>query len=310
MIVVTTPTGLIGHQVVDKVLETGRDVRVIVRDAARLHPHVRERVQVVEGSHGDSGVVAEAFAGADALFWVVPPDLYATNAVRYYRDFTRPACAAVVAQGVTRVVGVSSLGREVSRNVGLVSAAYAMDELIESTGVSYRALRMAAFMEDVLTFQGDSIRTRGVFFGFQTGDRKTPTAATRDIAAVAADLLLDDSWSGQGSAPALGPEDLSFNDMAQIMSDVLGRRVEYQQVAAATYKAALMKNGMGEAYAQGIVDNQAEASRGIYNVEQRSPQSTTPTSFRQWCDEVLKPALLTPRSRGLSRVATPTRSPS
>ena len=46
-----------------------------------------------------------------------------------------------------------------------------------------------------------------------------------DVAAVAARLLLDPSWRGQEDVPVLGPEDLSFNDMAQIMSEVRGKPV-------------------------------------------------------------------------------------
>src|SRR3712207_7889186 len=59
---------------------------------------------------------------------------------------------------------------------------------------------------------------RSTLFPYTTLFRST--CATRDIAAVAARLLLDSSWSGVGSQPVLGPENLSFNDMAQIMSDV------------------------------------------------------------------------------------------
>jgi len=34
----------------------------------------RERVDVVQRSHGDSRTVNTAFAGADTAFWLVPPD--------------------------------------------------------------------------------------------------------------------------------------------------------------------------------------------------------------------------------------------
>jgi len=33
-------------------------------------------------------------------------------------------------------------------------------------------------------------------------------------------------------------------------------------------------------------------NEGLDNAEPRTAQSTTPTSFRQWCQEVLKPAVL------------------
>jgi hypothetical protein len=61
-------------------------------------------------------------------------------------DFTRPACDAFKRHEVKRVVGVSALGRGVAGNAGLVSGSLAMDDLIASTGVSYRALTMPSFM--------------------------------------------------------------------------------------------------------------------------------------------------------------------
>lgn len=292
MIVITTPTGQIGQQVLDKIRNSGESIRVIVRDPSKLDPKVRDHVEVVRGSHSDIDVVTKAFAGADCVFWLVPPTPNAKNVKDYYRDFTRPACEAMKSQSIKRVVGISSLGREVAEDYGLVSAAYAMDELIEGTGVSYRALRMPAFMEDMLNFYGDAIASEGTFFGSQSENQKTPVCATRDIAAAAAKLLLDDTWSGQDSVPVLGPEDLSFNGMAQIMSEVLERPVRYQQLSGKEYKDMLMQHGLGEAYAQGIVDNHAQADQGIYNASPRNSQTSTPTSFRQWCEDTLKPAVL------------------
>jgi hypothetical protein len=84
--------------------------------------------------------------------------------------------------------------------------------------------------------------------------KSIPTCATRDVVAK---LLLDPSWSGQDHVPVLGPEDLSFNDMAQ-----------------------------------GMLDMAAAKNDGLDNAEPRTPESKTPTSFRQWCEKVLKPAVL------------------
>jgi uncharacterized protein YbjT (DUF2867 family) len=208
-----------------------------------------------------------------------------------YLDFTRPACDAIKSQGVARVVGVSALGRGWPGNAGHVSASLAMDDLIASTGVSYRALAMPSFMDNLLG-QVEPIRSQGMFFSPIDADRKLPTVATRDIAAVAAGLLLDDSWSGQGSVPVLGPEDLSHDDMAQIMSEVLGKPVRFQQIPAEAFKARMTGFGMSEAIVQGMLDMMAAKNAGLDNIEPRTPQSTTPTSFRQWCEQVLKPAVL------------------
>jgi uncharacterized protein YbjT (DUF2867 family) len=293
MIVITTPTGQIGHQVLSNLLGSGEPIRVIARDPSGLPTQARERVEVVEGSHGDFDVVDRAFAGADAVFWLVPPDPRADSVQAAYLDFTRPAGDAFKRHEVQQVVGVSALGRGTpwAANAGLVTASLAADDLIASTGVSYRALTMPSFMDNLLR-QTEAIKHQGRFFSPISGDRKLPSCATRDIAAAAARLLLDASWSGHDHVAVLGPEDLSFNDMAQIMSEVLGKPVRFQQIPGEALKARLTGSGMSEAMAQGMVDMALAKNQGLDNAEPRTPQSTTPTTFRQWCAEVLKPAVL------------------
>ena len=293
MIVVTAPTGLIGHQVLENLLGSGEPVRVIVRDPSRLRAHARERVEIVQGSHSDADVVDQAFAGADAVFWLVPPDPYAGSVEAAYVDFTRPACDTFKRHEVRRVVGISALGRgtAVAGHAGLVTASLAMDDLIASSGVSYRALTMPSFMDNLLR-QTEPIKNRGVFVTPISGDRKLPSCATRDIAVVAARLLLDNSWSGASHVAVLGPQDLSFNDMAQIMSEILGKPVRYQQISAQALKDRLAGAGMSDAMAQGTVDMMVAKDQGLDNAEPRTPESTTPTTFGQWCQETLKPAVL------------------
>ena len=166
-----------------------------------------------------------------------------------------------------------------------------MDDLIAASGVAYRALANPYFMEYTVR-QAESIKNQGMFFDMVSGDLKQPTCATRDIAAVAARLLLDHTWSGVASVPVLGPEDLSYNDMAQIMSEVLGRPVRYQQIAGSALKATMIRSGMSDAMAQALVDMLTAYDQGLAIEEPRTPESSTPTSFRQWCEEVLKPAIL------------------
>jgi len=69
------------------------------RDPSRLPSHTRERVEVVQGSHGGIDVGTKAFAGADSVFWLVLPDPYGESAEAVYVDFTRPACDALKSQG-------------------------------------------------------------------------------------------------------------------------------------------------------------------------------------------------------------------
>ncbi|MFI0942615.1 NmrA family NAD(P)-binding protein [Streptomyces sp. NPDC021020] len=291
MIVVTTPTGSIGHQALEHVIRAGAPVRVVARDPSRLPAAVHEHAEVVKGATNDPAALAEAFAGADTVLWVMPPDPSAASVHAHVMDFSLPLCDAIVAQGVRRVVAVSSLGRAVARNAGQISAVFAMDHLIESTGVHYRSLGMPGFMENTLG-QLEPIRHQGLFFGTLPAGRKSPTVATRDIAAVAAGLVLDPDWTGQESVAVPGPEDLSPDDMARIMTEELGRPVAYRQIPGEALVASLTEHGMTRAWAQGIVGMSSAVDAGLYDGESYPDRAaTTPTTFRQWCREVLLPAL-------------------
>jgi uncharacterized protein YbjT (DUF2867 family) len=292
VIVITTPTGQIGSQVLGDLLDSGEQLRVVVRDPAQLPAGVRKDLDIVAGSHGDAAVVDKALSGADAVFWLVPPDPRAPSVEAAYVGFTRPAAEAFRRHGVGRVVAVTALGRGTpwADRAGYVTGSLAMDDLIAASGVGLRALCNPSFMDNTIR-QVPSIRDQGVFFSPIAGDRKLPTVATRDIAAAAARLLLDASWTGFEEVPLLGPEDLSFDDMAEIMSDVLGKEVRFQRTTFEAYKARFASFGMSDAMAQGMTDMAWAKNEGLDNGVQRTPENSTPTSFRQWADEVLKPAV-------------------
>jgi uncharacterized protein YbjT (DUF2867 family) len=289
MIVVTTPTGNIGQHVLRELLQANEALRVIARDPSRVMPEAAGRVEIVEGSLDDIGVLQKACAGAETLFWCVPQSNTQTDVREYYLHFARPACEAIRARGVKRVVAVSSGGRGRARNAGPISALHAAEAMIEDTGVAFCALRNGNFMENML-LQVEPIRRQGMFFYPLGGDVKMPTCAVRDIGATALRLLRDRSWTGHGGVGVHGPADLSFNDMARIMTEVLRRPIRFREVPGPGLKASLMQHGSSEAFAQSLVDMFAEIGQGIYGAEARTAETTTPTTFRQWCEEVLRPA--------------------
>jgi uncharacterized protein YbjT (DUF2867 family) len=290
VIVVTTPTGNIGQGVLRDLLAANQAVRVIARDPSRLMPETQGRIEVVQGSIDDPAVLAKALTGADTLFWCVPQSNQQTDVLEYYLGFTRPLARALKDQRVERVVAVSSGGRGRANNAGPISALHAMEELIESAGVEFRALRNGNFMENLL-WQVEPIKRQGMFFYPLDGDIAIPTCAARDISASAVKLLLDRTWTGQGGLAVHGPDDLSCNDMARIMTEVLGKPVRFQEVPGPRHKASLMQHGSSEAFAQSLVDMFAEVGGGIYNAEPRTAETTTPTTFKQWCETTLKPAI-------------------
>lgn len=103
---------------------------------------------------------------------------------------------------------------------------------------------------------------------------------------------MDTAWTGQADVPVLGPEDISPNEMAEILSDVLGKPVRYEQTPIEAYKTRMVSRGMSQAFAQGLADMMTAKNEGMDNIASRRAGAHTPTTFRQWCETVLKSALL------------------
>ena len=124
-------------------------------------------------------------------------------------------------------------------------------------------------------------------------DRVLRTCATCDIAAAAARLLLDGSWTGQADVPLVGPDALSPEGMAQVVSEVLDRPVRVQRTSSADYRSTALRFGASEDWARGLADmTDALNEQGLYGVAEPSTPESAPTGFREWCRDVLRPAVL------------------
>lgn len=289
MIVVTAPTSRIGSKILPELLERDEPVRVIARDPQKLPAAVRDHVEVVTGSHRDRAVLDEALVGADALFWLMPADRTAQSIYDAYVTTSIPGAEAVHRHGVERVVIVSALGRGTGIYAGHVSASLAMEDLFRSTGVHVRALANPTFMDNLLR-QLPSLRN-GVLTGNQPADLALPAVATQDIAAVASGLLLDHGWTGQDTIGVMGPEDLSANTMAAILSEVLGTPIRYEKGDRDADKEAFMAYGFSDAVAQAMIDMDIAKDRGIDRSIARTAENSTPTTFRQFAESTLAPAM-------------------
>ena len=288
MIVVTTPTGRIGRRLVSLLLESGSDIRVIVRDASQLDAAVRENVEVVEGSHSDAAVLDAALPGADALFWLVPPNPRAPSALEHYLHFARAGAAAIRRHDVPRFVSVTSAGHGWTEPAGVLSAAFAMDAELATSGAAYRALSLPFYMENLLG-QLDAMLERGAFTLTCAPDQPLAMIATSDISAYAAGLLTGLSWEGQRNLPVFGPDRLTPTELAAVISEELGRPVAYRRSAMEDFATMLRARGASDQAVSDTVQMFAAQDSGIYDADWETATIAS-TDFRTWCREVLRPA--------------------
>jgi len=288
MILVATPTGDIGRRVLSRLCAAHAAVRVIARDASKLPPE--PPFDVVEGSMADAATLEQALPGVTCVFWLPPGDPTLPSAEAAYVDVSRAFCEALPGSEVTHVVGISALGRGWTKPAGHVTATLAVDDMIARTGVQYRALACASLMDNIAR-QAEPIRTLGRFFQPTPGDLKLPHVAKADVARIAADLLLDPSWTGVEALPLLGPEDLSFNEMAEILSAVLGREIVASELPMEHFRQRMRDLGVSDGMSQAYVEMLTAKNEGMDHLVTPASRHDTPTTFRRWCEEELRPLI-------------------
>ncbi len=288
-IAITGPTGQIGSRLVQRLLDAGADLTLLVRHPDKLDPAVRNRVHVQQGALQDQDFVLRATRGAEALFWLTPPDITPSDVRASYNHLGEVAAHAAQTNGVAHVLNISSAGAQLP-HAGLVSGLGQIERLLNATGANVLHLRAGYFMENYL-MQLDAIRQQGSVFLPVPAEASFPMIATRDIAEVAARYLLDRSWRGKRIQGLHGPADVRFDEAAAILSEALERPIRHITITPEQAREAFLGLGASPAFADAYVEMARALSQPGAVAEPRTPETTTPTTLYQWARETLYPLL-------------------
>jgi uncharacterized protein YbjT (DUF2867 family) len=286
MYVVTGATGNTGRVIAETLLARGKKVRAIGRSAENLHSLVEKGAEAFVGSVADGSAMLRAFQGAQAVYVMIPPS-YTAQDFRAYQDEVGSAYSSAIRQaGVPFVVNLSSIGAQLSQGAGPISGLYDVEQqLSQLDGVNVIHLRPGFFMENLL-FNLDLIRNQNIIGTPLRGDLPIPMIATRDIAEVAAQLLLSLDFSGQSTKELLGQRDISMNEATRIIGKAIGKEgLAYVQFPYQQAEQAMIAMGLSQDVARSLNEmDQALNEERVRPLEDRTSANTTPTSFEQFAE--------------------------
>jgi uncharacterized protein YbjT (DUF2867 family) len=290
MITVMGATGNTGSKVADALLKAGEKVRVLGRSKAKLAGFEKAGAETLAGQVTDSGYLAKAFAGADAVYTLLASGVDSPD---YGRDQDEQGEAIVEALREAKarhVVLVSSIGADKPSGTGPIAGLHAQEERLEKlapSGINVLSLRPAYFFENFHSAL-PLIKHQGINAGALVADLAIPMIATRDIADVAAKALRSRDWKGIVVRELLGPRDLTQAEATKILGTRLGKpdlryvQLPYDEMAAALTKAGLSANVAGL-----FVEMERAMNEGrVVSLEGRNPQNTTPTRFEDFAGEL------------------------
>jgi uncharacterized protein YbjT (DUF2867 family) len=136
----------------------------------------------------------------------------------------------------------------------------------------------------------EPIKREGAVYDLFPGDRAVPLVTVRDIGDAAAELLLDPKWSGKNIRGLHGPADLTFAEATKILSESIGKPLNYVQIAPDQAYQIYLGIGASPSFANGLIEMFQAISQPGSIAEARTPLTTTPTTMREWSDTVFRPA--------------------
>ena len=228
LVLVTGITGKQGGHVAQHLLARGHRVRGMVRDpsSSKLGTLRSQGVEISKGSFGDPSAMEKAAKGVNAMF------LMSTSFEGGPAAETRQANAAIdaaKAAGVPWLV-YSSVG-DADRKTGIphFESKFAVEEYLRRSGVPYAVSAPTSFMENYLIpFQLASIQ-QGKLGLALSPDKLLQQVALDDLGAFVTHLLENPSQF-RGQRINVASDALTGRNAARILSDVLGRKVEFQSV--------------------------------------------------------------------------------
>jgi len=290
-VVVTGATGHVGKELCERLLGRGLKVRVLGRTEDRLRALASQGAEPRVGSVDDALFMASVFEGAAGAFLMIPPS-YAAPDIRAAQRRTVESYATALSRMRIPVVTLSSVGAEKAAGTGPILGLHELEARCNAIdGLHVVHLRASYFLENHLWSIG-TIKALGKNGGTIRGDVALPMVATRDIAAIAADLLARGDFTGRSHRYVLGARDYSHVEATRILGAAIDRpELEYVQFPEEAARQAMLGMGMSA----NAVDAMLEMNRGlsagtIGPVERRNEASTTPTTLEEFARTVFAPA--------------------
>lgn len=165
-----------------------------------------------------------------------------------------------------------------------------VERRLDEGAINITHLRPGMFMENLLQ-QVEPLRTMGSIFGLFPSNVPIPMIATRDIGDAAAQRLLNRNWSGREVLGLHGPADITHEEVATTLSEVLERPVRYVQISAEQFREALIQQGARADFADEFVKGFEKLATARFAAEPRTAETTPPPTLTQWAREALKPLL-------------------
>lgn len=238
-VLVTGFNGKVGKEVARKLKEQNFSFTCGVRNVEKAVKRFGDEFSFVELDFSNPETFAAALEGIDQVFLIYPP-----GDKMEFGEFLK----VIKERGVQHIVYLSV------KDVQYLPFIHHFknEKLIKKLGVPYTFIRAGYFMQNLQDFLGQEIKENKRIF-VPAGKGKTSFVDTRDLAEVAIQAFLNPEKFRYTYPVITGEKALDFYEVAEIMTAVLGERIEYANPSVKEFKSYMVNKGEKEDFVNVVV---------------------------------------------------------
>src|SRR5262249_24052647 len=261
-VLVTGATGDTGGATVEQLLARGRRVRALAHPKDARAERLQELgAEVVFGDFLDLDAIRAAVQGVQHAYFCYPIRPRIIQATAYFAQASKEA-------GIDGVVNMSQVPAREDAKSHAMCDHWLAERVFDWSGLNVAHLRPTLFAE-LLLYLAPMIRAGLLHVPFGPG-RHAPIAA-EDQARVIVGILEDPAPHRRKIYRLYGPLEFTHKEIAQVLSRVLGKDVQYKQVSFETWIQNMASGGQKPPA--------EHTARAMYGEFEQKPEGRTRDSF-------------------------------
>ena len=257
-VLITGATGATGGNAIKKLLELEVPVRALVHKVdERSEKLSSQGVEIVRGDLSDFEAVNEALQGITAAYFVFPVK------VPGILEATAFFAQAALEQGVGAIVNMSQISARRIAKSHATQNHWIAERLLDRSGIPVTHLRPTFFAE-WLMYVSENIREKNMF-PLPFGDARYAPIAAEDQGRVIAAILNDSAEHAGKIYPLYGPKELTQYEVADLLTQVLGRRITYVPVEIDAFREIWNEMGYSPYIQQHISAVAQDCRDGVFS---------------------------------------------
>lgn len=290
MILVTGATGHFGKSTIDFLLKKGissTNIVALVRDEEKAVDLKNKGVVLRIGDYDDYTSLITAFKGIEKLLLVSGSDIL-KRGVQHQN-----VVSAAKEAGVKHIVYTSFQGKNEQETspLWLVAQSHLQTEVwLKESGMDYTILKNTLYMDLVPAFLGEKVVETGMIY-LPAGNGKVGAVLRSEMAEATANILASSHHAGK-TYHFTNHEAFSYQEVAQFLSEITGKTINYISPTADEYAHTLTKHGVPADFI-GVFSSfaiaQANGELEMVGSDLEQLLGRKPTSVRTFLNQVYSP---------------------